>query len=32
VTGKGSKREVYILYTNWNPGGVGALKLVNVAD
>lgn len=32
VTGKGSKQEVYILFTNWNPGGVGALKLVNVAD
>ncbi len=31
VTGKGSKKEVYILFTNWNPGGVGALKLVNVA-
>lgn len=30
VTGKGSKREVYILFTNWNPGGVGALKLVNL--
>jgi len=32
VTGKGKNREVYVLYTNWNPGGVGALKLVNVAD
>ena len=31
VTGKGSKQEVYILFTNWNPGGVGALKLVQVA-
>jgi len=29
VTGKGKNREVYVLYTNWNPGGVGALKLVN---
>lgn len=29
VTGKGDKREVYILFTSWNPGGVGALKLVN---
>jgi hypothetical protein len=32
VTGKGRNREVYILFTNWNPGGVGALKLVNFAD
>jgi hypothetical protein len=32
VTGKGRDREVYVLYTNWNPGGVGALKLVQVAD
>lgn len=32
VTGKGSKREVYIVFTNWNPGGVGALKLVNLPD
>ena len=29
VTGKGRNQEVYILFTNWNPGGVGALKLVN---
>lgn len=29
VRGKGSEREVYILFTNWNPGGVGAIKLVN---
>ncbi len=28
VTGHGSKTEVYIVFTNWNPGGVGALKLV----
>lgn len=32
VTGKGKDQEVYILFTNWNPGGVGALKLVNIAD
>lgn len=32
VTGKGNKQEVYILFTNWNPGGVGALKLVAAAD
>ena len=32
ITGKGRNREVYVLYTNWNPGGVGALKLVNVVD
>jgi hypothetical protein len=28
VTGHGSKTEVYIIFTNWNPGGIGALKLV----
>ena len=32
VRGKGRNREVYILFTNWNPGGIGALKLVNVTD
>lgn len=32
VTGKGKDQEVYILFTNWNPGGIGALKLVNIAD
>lgn len=31
VTGSGRNREVYVIYTNWNPGGVGALKLVNPA-
>lgn len=31
VTGKGATQEIYILFTNWNPGGVGALKLVNLA-
>lgn len=32
VTGSGSKREVYVLFTNWNPGGVGALRLVNAGQ
>jgi hypothetical protein len=32
VTGKGKDREVYILFTNWNPGGIGALRLVNIAE
>lgn len=32
VTGKGREREVYLLFTNWNPGGIGALKLVNIPD
>ncbi|MDB6034572.1 MAG: hypothetical protein JWM16_4910 [Verrucomicrobiales bacterium] len=32
VRGKGKDREVFILFTNWNPGGIGALKLVNVPD
>ncbi|MEI6342306.1 MAG: hypothetical protein WCR07_10140 [Verrucomicrobiota bacterium] len=29
VTGSGANREVYIIFTAWNPGGIGALKLVN---
>ncbi len=29
---KGGKTEVYIIFTNWNPGGIGALKLVNLPD
>ncbi len=32
VMGKGAQREIYILFTNWNPGGVGALKLVDLPD
>lgn len=32
VRGEGDKREVYILFTNWNPGGVGAVKLVSAPD
>ena len=32
VRGSGADREVYILFTNWNPGGVGAIKLVNAPD
>lgn len=32
VTGKGRSQEVYIVFTAWNPGGVGALKLVNLPN
>ena len=32
VTGTGRDQEVYLLFTNWNPGGIGALKLVNIPD
>jgi hypothetical protein len=32
VRGKGKDREVYIIFTNWNPGGVGAIKLVSAPD
>jgi len=32
VTGKGKDQEIYILFTNWNPGGIGALKLVNLVE
>ena len=28
----GRTREVYLLFTSWNPGGIGALKLVNLPD
>lgn len=28
VRGAGADREVFVLFTSWNPGGVGALKLV----
>jgi hypothetical protein len=31
VVGKGRQRELYVLFTNWNPGGVGALKLVRAS-
>lgn len=30
VRGTGDQQEIYILFTNWNPGGIGALKLVNL--
>ncbi len=26
VVGRGRNREIYVLFTNWNPGGVGALR------
>jgi hypothetical protein len=32
VSGKGGKRELYVLFTNWNPGGVGAVKLVSLGQ
>lgn len=32
VTGTGDRRQVYVIYTNWKPGGVGALRLVTVED
>lgn len=28
IAGEGNERELYILFTNWNPGGIGAMKLV----
>jgi len=28
----GRKTEVYIVFTAWNPGGIGALRLVNVTE
>jgi hypothetical protein len=32
VVKNGRQTEIYLLFTSWNPGGIGALKLVNVAD
>jgi hypothetical protein len=32
VRKNGRQTEVYLLFTAWNPGGVGALRLVNVPD
>jgi hypothetical protein len=32
IVGKGRKAEVYILFTAWNPGGIGALKMVNISE
>jgi hypothetical protein len=32
VTRKGFRTEVYVIFTNWNPGGIGAIKLVNLPD
>ncbi len=32
VTGRGSRRELYVVFTSWNPGGLGVLKLVRPAD
>ena len=32
VVGKGRSAKVYILFTAWNPGGVGALEMVNIQD
>jgi hypothetical protein len=32
VVKNGRKTEVYLLFTSWNPGGIGALKLVNVVE
>jgi len=29
---KGTAQELYVLFTCWNPGGLGALKLVSLAE
>ena len=29
---QGKQTDVYLVFTAWNPGGIGALKLVNVPD
>lgn len=28
----GRKKELFVLFTNWNPGGIGALRLANLPD
>ena len=32
VVKNGRRTEIYLLFTSWNPGGIGALKLVNVPN
>lgn len=32
VTGKKGEEKVFVVFTNWNPGGIGAIQLVNIAD
>jgi hypothetical protein len=32
VTGKGDKQKVFVVFTNWNPGGIGTLELVNLSE
>jgi hypothetical protein len=32
VPGKGDNKEVYILFTAWNPGGIAAIRLTNIPD
>lgn len=32
VTGKGDQQKVFVVFTNWNPGGIGAIQLVNIPD
>jgi len=32
VVKNGRRTEIYLLFTSWNPGGLGVLKLVNVVD
>ncbi|KAB2664443.1 MAG: hypothetical protein DVB31_09960 [Verrucomicrobia bacterium] len=32
VPGKGKNGEVYIIFTAWNPGGIGVLRLANVPN
>jgi hypothetical protein len=31
VVKEGGRTGVSVLFTNWNPGGIGALRLVNVS-
>lgn len=28
----GRKHDLYVIFTNWNPGGIGAVKLVSLPD
>jgi hypothetical protein len=32
LSGRGRERELHVLFTYWNPGGIGGMKLVNQPD
>lgn len=32
VTGEGDQKKVFVVFTNWNPGGIGTVQLVNLPN